>query len=72
MLGCVPKLKYVDHDVTEVEKFPELAQEVYMENRGSTSKGIPDNGAQTVDSRTLQLWHYEFTGNSSLWQGEGC
>jgi hypothetical protein len=41
MLGCVPKLRYADHDVTEVAKFPELAQEVYMENRGSTSKGIP-------------------------------
>jgi hypothetical protein len=28
MLGFVPKLRYTDHDVTEVEKFPELAQEV--------------------------------------------
>jgi hypothetical protein len=26
MLGFVPKLKYVDHDVTEVTKFMELAQ----------------------------------------------
>jgi hypothetical protein len=34
MLGFVPKLKYADHDVTEVAKFPELAQEIYMENKG--------------------------------------
>jgi hypothetical protein len=40
MMGCVPKLKYADHDVTEVETFPELAQEFYMENTGLTSKGI--------------------------------
>jgi hypothetical protein len=40
MMGFVPKLKYVDHDVTELEKFPDLVQEVYIENRGSTLKGI--------------------------------
>jgi hypothetical protein len=41
MLGFVPKLRYTDHDVTEVAKFPKLAQDVYMENRGSTSTRIP-------------------------------
>jgi hypothetical protein len=41
MLGCVPKLKYVDHDVTERAKLLYLAQYFYMENMGSTSKGIP-------------------------------
>jgi hypothetical protein len=25
MLGFIPKLRYIDHDVTEVAKFPELA-----------------------------------------------
>jgi hypothetical protein len=40
MMGCVPKLWYVDHDVTNISKFLELAHEVYMENKGSTSKVI--------------------------------
>jgi hypothetical protein len=34
MLGKVPKLKYADHDVTDTTKFPDLAQEIYLENRG--------------------------------------
>jgi hypothetical protein len=29
MLGKVPKLRYVDHDVHDVAKFPELAEENY-------------------------------------------
>ena len=33
MLGCVNKLKYVHHDVTHTEKFPNFAQQVYMESR---------------------------------------
>jgi hypothetical protein len=34
MLGKVPKLKYVDQDVTDTTKFLELGQEIYLENRG--------------------------------------
>jgi hypothetical protein len=34
MLGFVPKMKYADHNVIEVAKFPEIAHEIYMENRG--------------------------------------
>jgi hypothetical protein len=33
MLGKVEKLKYVDHDVTDTTKFPDLAQEIYLENK---------------------------------------
>jgi hypothetical protein len=41
MLGFVPKLKYADHDITEVAKFLELAQEIYMERKGISSLGVP-------------------------------
>jgi hypothetical protein len=70
MLGCVPKLWYVDHDVTEVAKFPELAQEVYMENRGSTSKGIPIMEPKQWIVRLYNSGHNEFIGNSSFGRGE--
>jgi hypothetical protein len=33
MLGKVAKLKYVDHDVTNTKKFPNLAQEIYLESK---------------------------------------
>ena len=41
MFGCVPKLKYVYHDVMEVAKFPELAHEIYMEKKWISSIGLP-------------------------------
>jgi hypothetical protein len=31
MLGKVPQLKYVDHDITDVVKFPELVPHEYLE-----------------------------------------
>jgi hypothetical protein len=31
MLGKVPQLKYVEHDITDVAKFPELAPHEYLE-----------------------------------------
>jgi hypothetical protein len=34
MLGKVPKMRYVDHDVCDVTKFPELAEENYLINMG--------------------------------------
>jgi hypothetical protein len=34
MLGFVNKLKYVDHDVADIGKFPKFVQQVYMDNRG--------------------------------------
>jgi len=34
MLGKMPKLNYVDHDITYTTKFLEFSQEVYMENGG--------------------------------------
>jgi hypothetical protein len=33
MLGKVEKLKYADHDVTDTTKFPDLVQEIYLENK---------------------------------------
>jgi hypothetical protein len=34
MLGKVPKLRYADHDVRDVEKFLELDEEFYLINTG--------------------------------------
>jgi hypothetical protein len=34
MLGKVPRLRYVDHDVHDMSKFPELAEENYLINTG--------------------------------------
>jgi hypothetical protein len=41
MLGCVNKLKYVDHDVADMGKFPEFVQQVYMESKGEGPSGDP-------------------------------
>jgi hypothetical protein len=41
ILGCVDKLKYSDHDVTDRDKFPEFAPQVYMERKGTSSSGVP-------------------------------
>jgi hypothetical protein len=34
MLGKVPKLRYTDHDVRDVAKFPDLAEDTYLINTG--------------------------------------
>jgi hypothetical protein len=34
MLGKVLKIKYVDHDINDIVKFPDFMQEVYLENMG--------------------------------------
>jgi hypothetical protein len=34
MLGKVPKLRYVDHDVRDATKFPYLAKDTYLINTG--------------------------------------
>jgi hypothetical protein len=34
MLGKVPKLRYVDHDMRDMAKFPELVEENYLINTG--------------------------------------
>jgi hypothetical protein len=34
MLGNVPKLRYSDHDMRDVAKFPDLAEETYLTNTG--------------------------------------
>jgi hypothetical protein len=41
LLGCVNKVKYYDHDVTDTDKFPEFAQQVYMESKGVGPSGDP-------------------------------
>jgi hypothetical protein len=41
LLGCVKKLKYLNHDVVDVGKFPEFVQQFYMENIGTYPFGDP-------------------------------
>jgi hypothetical protein len=37
----VEKLKYVDHDVANIDKFPEFALQVYMERKWTSSSIFP-------------------------------
>jgi hypothetical protein len=39
LLGCIEKLRYADHDVSDTRKFPEFAQQVYMEILGTGPLG---------------------------------
>jgi hypothetical protein len=41
ILGCVEKLRYIDHDIADRDKFFEFEQLVYMESKGVGSYGIP-------------------------------
>jgi hypothetical protein len=41
ILGHVEKLKFSYHDVTDRDKFPEFAPQVYMERKGIGPKGDP-------------------------------
>jgi hypothetical protein len=35
LLGCVEKLWYSDHNVTDMDKFPEFAKQVYLDSVGT-------------------------------------
>jgi hypothetical protein len=41
LLGCVEKLGYSDHDVTDTDKFLEFSKQVYLENMGIGPFGEP-------------------------------
>jgi hypothetical protein len=41
MVGGVTTIKYSDHDVINVTKFPDLALQVYLESRGTGSSDMP-------------------------------
>jgi hypothetical protein len=41
LLGCIDKLRYADHDVSDTGKFPEFMQQVYMEILGTGPLGDP-------------------------------
>jgi hypothetical protein len=41
MLGYVNKLRYSNHDVKDMEKFPKFAQQGYMERKGEVPSGDP-------------------------------
>jgi hypothetical protein len=40
LLGCVERLRYSDHDVADVDKFPEFARQVYLDSVGTGPFGI--------------------------------
>jgi hypothetical protein len=41
LLGCMEKLRYSDHDVADEGKFPEFAQQVYLDSIGIGPFGDP-------------------------------
>jgi hypothetical protein len=41
LLGCIERLRYTDHDVSDTNKFPEFVQQVYMESLGTGPLGDP-------------------------------
>jgi hypothetical protein len=41
LLGHIRNLKYLDHDIADEDKFPELAKRVYMETMGMSRFGEP-------------------------------
>jgi hypothetical protein len=41
MVGGVTSIKYFDHDVADVTKFPNLASIGYLESRGAGSSSMP-------------------------------
>jgi len=74
MSGKVPKLKYVDHEITDTMKFQDFAQEVYMENRGEVGPlgkpilepaqsviGLYNSGVKNLLD-ILHFWHGKNVG----------
>jgi hypothetical protein len=41
LLGCMEKLQYLDHNVTDVDIFPEFVRQVYLDNVGTGPFGNP-------------------------------
>jgi hypothetical protein len=41
LLGCMERLRYSDHDVADVDKFPEFARQVYLDSVGTGPFGDP-------------------------------
>jgi hypothetical protein len=41
ILGCVAKMRYAYHDITDKDKYPEFAPQVYMERKGTSPLGVP-------------------------------
>jgi glucose-6-phosphate isomerase len=41
MLGCMNKMKYVEHYVTYMGKFPKFMLQIYMESKGPGPSGDP-------------------------------
>jgi hypothetical protein len=41
LLGCMEKLHYSDHDVVDMDKFPEFASKVYLDSVGTGPFGDP-------------------------------
>jgi hypothetical protein len=71
-MGFVPKMKYVDHNVREVAKFLELAQDVYMENKGKVPLGdlifYPKQWIAWLYNSSIMI----FFRNTSLQEGGRC
>lgn len=62
MLGKIANLKFMDHDITDAKKFPELAREQYLRTRSvpgigeilKWASGLEKEGIQNL----LEILHF--------------
>jgi hypothetical protein len=73
MVGGVDALKYSNHDVVDVVKFPDLAPHNFLERRGEGPSGAPLlEPAQWIlglyNMRIMNFWTYRTLGtvNTSM------
>jgi hypothetical protein len=68
MLGKVPKIKYVYHDITDTTKFPELcAGSILGEQGGDRTPRETYSRAHIVGYKSLQFKCDESIGHTASW-----
>jgi hypothetical protein len=70
MLGKVPKMRYVDHDMRDATKFPELVEENYLINMGEIGPLGRPMLEPAVDHGALQLRDYESLRHTTFGHGK--
>jgi hypothetical protein len=66
MLGKVASLKFVDHAITDVQKFPEMAQDKYLCQNCTIDKCNTDR-ATIMGGKTTKIWNIKYVRNPTLW-----
>jgi hypothetical protein len=67
MVGGVDSLKYSDHDMEDVVKFPDLAPQSYLERRGEGPSGTPLLEPAQWILGLYNTGNHEFVGHTALW-----